>query len=741
MCKDFRIFVRLKQEIKNNKITINKSMATLQKIRNKGPLLVIVIGLALFAFIAEEAMRSIQSASNESRQQVGEVYGEHISVHEFQNLVDEYAEVVKFTTGNSALNDEQLTQLRDQVWNTYVNNQLIEHEAEELGLTVTDAEIQAIITEGNSPILAQTPFRNEQTGRFDANILKKFLTDYEGMKAQSGQIPAEYMDYYDNLYKFWMFIEKSLRQNALAQKYQVLLGKAMLGNKVVDKAAFEARTNESDVLMAAIPYSTINDSDVKIEESDLKAKYDELKERFKQTAESRDIKFIDIQVKASAADKAALDKEMAETATALAEGGDIAKIVRESGSVINYSQLPVSRSFFPADIAANLDSMSAGQMKAPYYNAGDNTMNIIKLFAKVSAPDSVELRQIQVAGADMTAIQKTADSIMTALNSGVAFDSIAKKYNQTGEKTWLTSRNYEGATMDAQNLDFIKTVTNMPVNTTKKIDFTQGCIIVQVTDRRAMIDKYDVAVVKCPIEFSKETYAKAYNDFSHFIASNQTQKDIEANALKSGYNLQERKDLFSNEHYVGGVSNTREAMRWIFNDDTEVGDISPLYECGDNDHMLVAILTGVHPEGYRTMEDMREYLTREVMKDKKAEMLTAKLAQAKSLADVMKEKGAVSDTIKHVTFGASAFVMKTGASEPMLSAVASKTAVNQFAGPFKGNAGVYAIQVTAKNKTGEKFDAQKEEMQQEALNMRAISRFAGELYEKAGVKDNRYLFF
>ena len=104
-------------------------MATLQKIRNKGPLLVIVIGLALFAFIAEEAMRSIQSASNESRQRVGEVYGEHLSVHEFQNLVDEYAEVVKFTTGNTALNDAQLTQLRDQVWNTFVNNKLIEREA------------------------------------------------------------------------------------------------------------------------------------------------------------------------------------------------------------------------------------------------------------------------------------------------------------------------------------------------------------------------------------------------------------------------------------------------------------------------------------------------------------------------------------------------------------------------------------------------------------------------------------
>ena len=89
-------------------------------------------------------MNSIQSAANESRQQVGEVYGERISVHEFQNLVDEYTEVVKFTTGNASLNDAQMTQLRDQVWNTYVNGKLIAHEAEKLGLTVTDAEVQAL---------------------------------------------------------------------------------------------------------------------------------------------------------------------------------------------------------------------------------------------------------------------------------------------------------------------------------------------------------------------------------------------------------------------------------------------------------------------------------------------------------------------------------------------------------------------------------------------------------------------
>lgn len=715
-------------------------MATLQKIRSKGPLLVIILGLALFAFIAEEAMRSIQSATNESRQQVGEVYGEGVSVHEFQDLVDEYLDVVKFTSGNSAVNDEQIAQIRDQVWSAYVNNKLLEKEADKLGLTVTDAEIQSIITAGTSPLLMQTPFRNEQTGRFDANLLKKFLADYEAMK-NNAQMPLEYIEYYNGLYNFWMFIEKSLRQETLNEKYQTLLAKSLLTNKITANAVFDNRTNESDIVIAALPYSTINDNDIQVEENDLKAKYNQQKETFKQLAESRDIKFIDIQVKASAEDKAALDKEMEETAQALAAGGDIAKIVRESGSTISYSVLPVSKNIFPTDISASFDTLAVGEIKQPYFNAGDNTMNIIKMNAKVTAPDSIQLRQIQVSGADMAAFEKTADSIMTALNSGIAFDSIAKKYNQTGEKTWITSRDYEGAIMSEENLKFIKTITNAPINKFEKIDFAQGCIIAQVTDRRAMITKYDVAVIKRPIEFSKETYAKAYNDFSHFIASNPSQEDIEANALKEGYNLQERKDMFSNEHSVAGVKSTRDVLRWVFNEDTEVGDVSPLYECGNNDHMLVVILTGIHKEGYRKLEDVKDYLTQEVIKDKKAELLIEKLANVKSLADAMKVEGIVTDTIKHVTFNSPTFIVKTGASEPIISAITAKTEVNNFAGPVKGNGGVYTVQVIGKNKTAETFDIKKETTQQETMNLRGASRFINELYEKAEVEDNRYIFY
>ena len=153
-------------------------MATLQNIRSKGPLLVIVIGLALFAFIAGDAWKVLQPHQS---QDVGEVNGESISAQDFQALVEEYTEVIKFSSGNSALSDEQTNQIKDEVWRTYVNNKLIEKEAKKLGLVVSKAEIQAIINAGVHPMLQQTPFRNPQTGAFDKDMLKKFLVDYSKM--------------------------------------------------------------------------------------------------------------------------------------------------------------------------------------------------------------------------------------------------------------------------------------------------------------------------------------------------------------------------------------------------------------------------------------------------------------------------------------------------------------------------------------------------------------------------------
>lgn len=716
-------------------------MATLQKIRSKGPLLMIVVGLALFAFIAEEFFRSMQSASAESKQRVGEIYGESLSYQDFQAMVDEYTEVVKLTRGANSLDSEEMTQIRDQVWNTYVQNKLIEHEAEKLGLTVTDAEVQEIINKGQSQYLMQTPFRNEQTGAFDVNMLKKFLADYDNMKKNPSQMPADYIQYYESLFKMWQFIEKSIKQEALVNKYQSLLAHTVISNPVSAKMNFEGRVNESDVLLASVPFTTIADSTIKVEDADLKAKYEEMKENFKQISESRDFKYISVRVRASEKDKADLKKEMDEVSKQLVEGGNIAKIVREGGSLVNYSEIPVGKAALPGDIAMQLDTMTLNKVVGPYYNPGDQTYNVVKLMDRVSAPDSIQYRQIQIAGADEATNTKTADSIMTALNNGTPFDSIAKKYGQTGEKIWITSRNYEGATMGADDLKYIKAIRNGNVNELQNLKISQANIILQVTDRRAMDTKYDVAIVKCPVTFSNETYSKAYNDFSQFLAANPTIETMEANAAKAGYQLLTQKDMFSNQHTVAGISNTSEALRWLFNEDTEVNSVSKMYECGNNDNMLVVALTAVNPVGYRSMESVKDILTREVIKDKKAKQISEKMASWKSVNDARQMTGAVVDTVKHITFNSPVFVSATGSNEPAINGAVDKTNKGQFKSGVKGMAGVYAFQVLNKTKGQEKMDAKAEENMLNSKNMRGMGQFIMDLYNKAEVMDHRYLFF
>lgn len=719
-------------------------MTALGKIRSKGILLIIIIGLGLFAFIAEEAFRSCNGIKGQNSQQIGEVLGEKIYVQDFQKLLEEYQNAMKLTMRTDNLSEDQLNQLKDQVWQQLVSERVMKEDCKKLGLTVTEDELQNVLNDGTNQLLTQTPFVNQQTGRFDVSILKQFIDAYRKAEASNN---SQQLDQMRPAYNYWLFVEKNLRTQLLAQKYQSLLANCVLSNKVEAKMAFNEENEEAQIQLASIAYNTIKDADIKVTDEELKAKYEELKPAFRQQQETRDVKMVDVQVKASATDRAQLQKDMAGYQKQLAAAADPTQVVSKSGSMIQYIGLPVSGKAFQQypDIASKIDSMAVGTTGV-VENTKDNTYNIVRILSRTELPDSVEFRQIQVGGKTLEAARASADSIQKALAAGGDFQAIAKRYGQDSTTTWFTGAMYEQAsTMSQDNRAYIEALLNGAVGSTQNIELTQGNVVIQVLNRKAMKSKAVAAVIKKEIRFSDNTYSKAYNRFSQFVTQSQASlADLQKHATKFGYTVQDLNDFATSSHTVGNVggSGIRDAIKWIF--EAKEGQVSQLFEAGkENDHLLVLCMTKIHPQGYRPWDDaqVKEILKREVIRDKKAEMIMAKLKGVNSIA-AAQAKGAKVSTVNQITFAAPALIQATGAAEPALSGAVAATAQGKFcSAPVKGNAGVYVFQVVKKQMRPAKYNEEQQIQMCRQRAMQYMGNFMQDLVFGAGVVDNRYLFF
>lgn len=731
-------------------------MAALQTIRSKGALLVGVLGLALFAFIAEEFFRSIETTSAMDRNQVGKVFGEKLSIQDFQTMVEEQSEVTRLQMrlqgqdGN--LTDQQSEQIREQVWQQYVQNQMVKHECDKLGLYVTDGEMQEALRQGTAQSLQMMAgiFGNQQTGRFDLAQLQTFLKDYNKTIQQAQQAQnGEAVEQLQLIKKLWDHSEKQLRDELLSNKYNMLFAMGFVSNPIAARANFDARNNVKTAEVAALPYSTIADKDIQVTDDDLKAVYDQYKEQFFSPVPTRDIKLIDVNVMASAADRADLMKKVQGFEEQLRQGNDVADVVRTSNSEVLYTNLPMSKMAFRTmpDVAANLDSMAVGSVKATYYNAQDNTINTLKLLSKQEAPDSILYRQIVATAATPEARKAQADSILNALNGGAAFADLAKKYGQRSDSVWISSNQYEQFGMPEESADYLTALFGVASNSSRVISNEQGAVVVQVLDRRKMVTKYNVAVVKCTLNFSKKTYEDELSKFNRFLAQNKDIASIEQNAAKNGYMLVDLPGYSPVQNMIPariGGNQAKDCARWIF-DEAKEGDVSRLYECGRaNDHLLLVCVKATNDEGYLPWNNptVREYLTTVVKQNKKAEKALAMAKNAKTTADLQKCKGCVTDTLSNQSLAGFPMVNGVNTPEPKLAGAIAKTAVGKYSSLVQGSAALYLVKVTGQSNTGNKFDAAAEMAQYaQTIGQRAYqSVFNYMIMHKSKMMDHRYQF-
>ena len=715
-------------------------MAAIGKIRSWGPGLVVILGLGLVGFIAQDGFSTCKGQAQVDSSTAGVIDGEKIEIQEFQSLVGEYQEFAKLQ-GQDNLNEDQLNSLRDYVWNECVNNKLVEEQAAKLGLTVTDEEVVNVLKEGTHPAISETPllsqFVNPQTRAFDANQVAAYR-EYLKQQSQSNAQAAEQAVLFE---RCWPVAERILAQKILEMKYQTLLAGCVMSNPVSAKAAFDNQNIESEVIMASMPYTSINDNEIEVTDADLKAKYDEMKEQFKTRADLAEIKYVVCQVTASKKDRDALMEVMQKASKALkSDSASVSDVVREAQSQVAYLGLPLSKNALPSDLADSISKMGAGQVTAPF-ESRDNTFNVVKLFSKENVADSIEFRMISLMG--MQSAKATADSIMKSISAGVAFDSIAKKYNQRGEKTWMTSNEYESApTLTADNKAIYTALLKAPVNEVKDLELSQGHIILQITQRKGNVEKFNVAIVKRAIDFSNETYNETYNKFSQFVSESQDIEGLQAKCADYGYVVMDGQ-VTNADHTIANIRSSHDAIKWLFTE-AEEGHISKVFDrCGDNDRLMVVGLSKLTPKGYAAQSTVEATLKQEVLRDKKFAKLSEQLAGVKSVAEAQ-TKGARLDSISHITFRAPVYVPSIVIPEPALSGAVAGTEKGAFSKHVvKGQAGAYVFQVI--NRTQREGVTFNEKVSEAALRQSALQQTVGmamqELRDKVEIKDNRYIFF
>ena len=711
-------------------------MATLEKIRSKAGLLVLVVGLALFAFIIGDFLNSGSTYFRQSQERIAEIDGEVIKIQDYQARVDEMAEIYKMQSGSASLPEEYMTQIRQSVFDGMVQEIVLDEATQKLGMVVGPEELFDMVQGENiSPLIQQMQmFVNPQTGAFDKSALLTFLKQIDVDNIAT--YPAEQQAQLQQAQRFWMFWEKNIKRQRLESKYTTLLSKAIAANALDAKAAFDESVENSDIVYAMQSYATIPDSTIAVSDSEIKQLYEQRKESYKQKA-SKIIDYIAVDIRPSKEDYDKVQADIESVKSELETTDRVADLVNEN-SEVPYVDAFFTENALDAEMKQFATTAEVGAIYGPVFD--NDKYRLFKLIDKTNAPDSVKVSHIMLAGKGEAETKALADSLLTVLKGGASFEELAKQFSADqaaengGELGWFT----EATALRGVNAEFKDAVFGTPLNQIAVVKSMYGTHLVKVTEKTANVAKYKVADIDMTVSPSSKTYSNIYNELNQFISNNHSLEKLTANAKEAGYNLVSDATVTKDDQLLGSVQNSRQVIRWAFQNDK--GAISEIFEC--NDKFVVAAMKGSLDEGYRPVELVAAPLKAELIAQKKGEQIAAALA-AKNLTSVeayAEAMGAKVDSVKFVNF-ATRRISGIGI-EPNLNAAVAMAQVDQVSAPVKGNNGVYVFKVYARNKDAKTYDEAEQVRTLDATNAYRVGFQAIQsLINKAEVEDNRIRFY
>ena len=630
-------------------------MASLQRIRNHGALLIAIVGLAMLAFILGDFLNSGSSFFNRSRENVGVIEGQKIHYTEYEAAKEQLTEVYKIETGRNDFDEDLSAQIRNQVWNMLMMDYTLRAQTDKIGMDITNDELsEQCIGENPHQIIRSRRAFFDENGQFSRQAVVGLL---QAINREDDDNPE-----LKRANTYWMYWENAVRVSYLQEKYVNLLQHLLKANSLDAQFAFDNRQHGVAAEYVMQPYFTVADSLVSVKESDIKKLYAERKKQFKQTP-NRAIEYVAFDIVPSEDDyKAALTllenlKEEFRTAE------DVSLVVNTNSDIM-YDGRDYSEETVPAQFKefAFAKGAKAGQYTEILFE--NNTYAMARIIqCGYAKPDSVELKAIIEDGED----QELGWFKATDLPKNIAEPAFAGKRG---------TRFTVAQGMGEQTYEVIETGKPTP--------------------------KVKLAILAREVTPSSKTYSSIYNQAKQFIVANPTAEALEAAAQEAGMAVIPQYNLTANTDKVGQLKASRPIVRWAF--DAKEGAVSDVFECGQQ--FIVAALKEVNDGDYRPLEAVRTELTYEATNNAKAAYIINELKGAESLEAAAEKAGQRVQSIDRVTLADGRF--GTAGMEPAVIGATIALGENALSQPVQGNMGVFVVKTGAAIDTNEELDAEAE---------------------------------
>ena len=702
-------------------------MAAIGNIRKHYGLLVVIVGIALLAFVLGDLFRSTNRRQPEN---VATVDGEKITHKDYSNMVNMNLENAKAQNGGSLSTEDNYT-VHANTLEQMIRDIIMENEYKDLGLVVSGDELfDQFLGENPNQYVVQS-FTNPD-GSFNRELVATYIRDFQTLNPE--------------MKSMWINFERAIKEDRLNKKYETLLKKGFYLPGKLAARIYADKNEKTSAEVYAIRYNTVADSTVTVSDADNKAFYESNKNKY-QTEATRSIDYIIFDIVPSKADIEYSKNFVGDLKQDFAQIENAANFVN-ANSDLPYDSTWKSRNDVPAELESVIfdGNNGVGFVYGPYENEG--YYNVAKIIAMENRSDSLMASHILVSYANALRSEATrtkeeaqalADSILNVVKKDNSkLEDLAKSLSDdpsaqtnNGDLGWFT----DGMMV----YTFNEFVQDNKVGTVGMVETPYGFHIIKVTDRNEATPKARLAVVAHEIAPSTATYQNVFAEANKFVTENTTAEEFNKAIEEQGLNKRTYPNLRSNTNRITGINNPRQIVRWAFDKETKVGDMSTIF---DLDNMyVVAVLTKSVKEGYTPAEDIADRYQFVIKKEKKGAMLAEKAkAYGTDYQNMINELNGEKTTVDNVTFDGRGFG-NFGVEDKVIGTVIGMKE-GETSEPIVGGNGLYVVKVTKETPAATTTDYSNIVKEQRTrFNNQVLNNSYSALKDVVKIEDNSILFY